>query len=176
MLYITQTVDHILYTQTGDINDIWVHCYKLFIEVIDRHTPLKKKVVRGITVSWVTPKIIQDANTRNRLHRKFTENKTSKNCETYRKQRNFVTSSKRSAFKSYCIDASTNSGHPEKFWKKFYCLLPSKLVTKLNVRLQGSDYSCYKSWCYCCLKVTSCHETVGNRLKPFDLKKTITQR
>jgi len=63
--------------------------------VIDRHTPLKKKVVRGITVSWVTPKIIQDTNTRNRLHRKFTENKTSENWETYRKQRNFVTSSKR---------------------------------------------------------------------------------
>ena len=54
MLYITQTADHVLYTQTDDINDIWVHCYKLFIGMIDRHTPLKKKVVRGITVSWIT--------------------------------------------------------------------------------------------------------------------------
>ena len=51
-----------------DIDDIWAHWYKLFTEVIDRHAPLKRKLIRGNTVSW-TPKIIQAINTRNRLHR-----------------------------------------------------------------------------------------------------------
>lgn len=41
-----------------DINDIWATWYKLFTEVIDRHAPLKKKLVRGNAVSWMTPKII----------------------------------------------------------------------------------------------------------------------
>ena len=109
-----------------DIDDIWAHWYKLFTEVIDRHAPLKRKLVRGNTVSWMTPKIIQAINTRNRLHRKFTKNKTSENWEAYRKQRNFVTSLKRSSLKSYCINVSTNSEHPGEFWKKFHCLLPSK--------------------------------------------------
>ena len=59
ILYITQTDAHILYTQTDDIIDIWAHCYRLFIEVIDRHAPLKKKLVRGNTVSWITPKIFR---------------------------------------------------------------------------------------------------------------------
>ena len=57
---------------------------------------------------------------------KFTKNKTSENWEAYRKQRNFVTSLKRSSLKSYCINVSTNSEHPGEFWKKFHCLLPSK--------------------------------------------------
>ncbi|RMX40528.1 hypothetical protein pdam_00007476 [Pocillopora damicornis] len=34
-----------------DINDIWATWYKLFAEVIDRHVPLKKKLVRGNAVS-----------------------------------------------------------------------------------------------------------------------------
>ena len=51
-----------------DIDDIRAHWYKLFTEVIDRHAPLKRKLIRGNTVSW-TPKIIQAINTRNRLHR-----------------------------------------------------------------------------------------------------------
>ena len=87
---------------------------------------LKKKLLGGNTVSWMTPKIIQGINTKNRLHRKFTKNKTSENWKAYRKQRNFVTSLKRSALKSYCINVSTNSEHPGEFWKKFHCLLPSK--------------------------------------------------
>ena len=74
----------------------------------------------------MTRKIIQAINTRKRLHRKFTKNKTSENWEAYRKQRNFVTSLKRSSLKSYCINVSTNSEHPGEFWKKFHCLLPSK--------------------------------------------------
>ena len=66
-----------------DINDIWATWYKLF-------------TLRGNAASWMTPKIIQAINTRNRLHRRFTKKKTSENWETYRKQRNLVTSLKRS--------------------------------------------------------------------------------
>ena len=83
------------------------HWHKLFTEVIDLHTPLKKKLVRGNTVSKMTPEIIQAINTRNRLRRKFTKSKTSENWEAYRKQPKFVTSLKRSALKSYCIYVST---------------------------------------------------------------------
>ena len=118
-----------------DINDIWATWYKLFTEVIDRHAPLKKKLVRGNAVSWMTPKIIQAINTRNRLHRRFTKKKTSENWETYRKQRNLVTSLKRSSLKSCCINVSTNSEHPGEFWKKFHCLLPSKDRGNSHVQL-----------------------------------------
>ena len=86
---------YILYTQSDDIIDIWAHCNRLFIEVIDRHAPLKKKLVRGNTVSWITPKIFglqtQDIVCIENLLR----TKTSENWETYRKQQNFVTSLKR---------------------------------------------------------------------------------
>ena len=118
-----------------DIKDISAHWYKLFIGVIivsrgdstyfgviDRHAPFKKKLVRGNTVSWIHQKLFK------LLTRKFNKNKTSENWETYRKQRNnyFVTSLKRSALKSYCINVSTTTEDPGEFWKKFHCLLPSK--------------------------------------------------
>ena len=83
----------------------------------------------------MTLKIIQAINTRNRLHRRFTKKKTSENSETYRKQRNLVTSLKRSSLKSYCINVSTNSEHPGEFWKKFHCLLPSKDRGNSHVQL-----------------------------------------
>ena len=59
----------------------------------------------------------------------------SENWEAYRKQRNFVTSLKRSALKSYCINVSTNTEHPGEFWKKFHCLLPSKEKGNTPVQL-----------------------------------------
>ena len=60
-----------------------------------------------------------------RLHRRLTKNKTPENWEAYRK-RNYGTSLKRSALRSYCINVFTNSQHPGKFWKKFHCLLSSR--------------------------------------------------
>ncbi|KAK2566153.1 hypothetical protein P5673_009600 [Acropora cervicornis] len=55
-----------------DINDIWAHWYKLFIEVIDRHAPFKKKldsyirrVISGIKTNkasgadGITPRLLK---------------------------------------------------------------------------------------------------------------------
>lgn len=42
-----------------DINDTWAHWCKLFTEVIDLHIPLKKKLIRGKTVSWMTLKLFR---------------------------------------------------------------------------------------------------------------------
>ena len=75
------------------------------------------------------------------MHRKFAKTKTCENWETYRKQRNHVTSLKRSALKSYCINVSTNSGHPREFWKKFHCLLPSK--DRGNTHIQLVEDGCH---------------------------------
>ena len=123
-----------------DVNDIWTHWQKLFIEIIDLHAPpVKKKLIRGNKEAWLTPEITRAISKRNR---KFVKNKSSEKWEAYRKQRNLVTSLKRSALKTYCLNGSTNSKHPRKFWKKFNCMLRNQTKNISEIQPHLPRYRC----------------------------------
>ena len=118
-----------------NVEDIWDHWYKLFVDVIDQHMPYKKKYIRGDQPPWITSEISHAISRRNRLLKKFRKNRSNQNWDCYRKQRNLVTTLKRKSLKSYCIQASAECIHPGEFWKKFQPLLPSKCVNRQSINL-----------------------------------------
>ena len=65
---------------------------------------------------------------RNRLYKKFRRTPTSDNWNSYKEQRNKVTSLKRKSVKDFCFDAATDSspGSVGLFWKKMKPLLPNR--------------------------------------------------
>ena len=64
----------------------------------------------------------------NRLYKKFRRTPTSDNWNSYKEQRNKVTSLKRKSVKDFCFDAATDSspGSVGLFWKKMKPLLPNR--------------------------------------------------
>ena len=67
-------------------------CYDLsttsFLEVVNRHAPLKKKAIRGNRASFVNKDLRETIYTRGRLRNKMCRNPISENINAYKKQRN----------------------------------------------------------------------------------------
>ena len=108
-----------------DSDDIWEHWSKLYNDVLELHAPLKKKQIR-----WITPEITREMSPRNRLFKQYKKNPTP---QSYRKQRNKVTSLKRKGMKAFCQTASTNIKNPGEFWRQMRPLLPNcKSTTSIH--------------------------------------------
>ena len=121
------------------MDDQWDHWAKLYNEVLDKHPPLKKKYIRGDQLPWITPQLQREVSIRNRLFKLHKRNPSQSSWETFKKQRNKVTSLKRNGIKAFCMDASVNTKHHGEFWSKMKPLVPGKIKTKTKIVLLEND-------------------------------------
>ena len=56
-----------VYFFCNDPNDMWEIWKELFLEVFDKHAPLQQKKVRSSKIPWITSKIKNLINTRDKL-------------------------------------------------------------------------------------------------------------
>lgn len=73
----------------------------------------------------ITPQIQREIQLRNRLFKRHKKNPSSSSWETYKAQRNKVTSLKRNGIKEFCSTACATTEHPGEFWKKMKPFLPA---------------------------------------------------
>ena len=59
-----------------------------FLQVIDRHAPLKSKTIRGNQAPLMTKELSKAVMTRSRLRNIYNHSKTAENWELFRRQRN----------------------------------------------------------------------------------------
>ena len=78
-----------------NVDDQWDHWAKLYNEVLDKHAPFKKKYIRGDQLPWITPQLQREISIRNRLFKLHKRNVSQSSWETFKKQKNKVTSLKR---------------------------------------------------------------------------------
>ena len=83
---------------------------------IDKHTPIKHKIVRGNNADFMNKELKKAVMKRSRLINKFNRSKNNENWEEFRKQRNLCTKIKCKAkiahFKNLCKSPSA-----KEFWK-----------------------------------------------------------
>ena len=70
-----------------------------FLEVVNKHAPVKKKTVRGNHASFVNKELRKAIDTGSRLRNKMCQNPVSKNISAYKKQRNKFASLRRQCIK-----------------------------------------------------------------------------
>ena len=61
----------------------------LFLEVLDLHTPLKKKIIRANEVPYMTKAPRKALATRSRLENRYYRNKTNETRDAYKKQKHY---------------------------------------------------------------------------------------
>ena len=71
-------------------NICWQVWKSLFLEVLDRHAPLRHKRVRGISVPWITPKIKQLMRNRDFHKKQAIKHDSQLHWERYKVERNKV--------------------------------------------------------------------------------------
>ena len=99
-------------------SDIWLNWVKVFLEICNKHAPIKCVRVKDRFNPWITPDIIAMMYKRDHLKRKA-------NCDAtfneYRKQRNAVTSAIRKAKTEYLTSVSLkHRNNPKKLWKELH--------------------------------------------------------
>ena len=91
---------------------------KIFIEVLNKHAPIKKKYIRANHAKFVTKSLRKTTMLRSRLRNIFLKDKSLEPKKAYNKQRNICVSMVKKAKKEHFqnINLSEITGN-KKFWK-----------------------------------------------------------
>ena len=85
----------------------------LFDKVVEKHVPLKKKVLRGNQAPFMTKELSKEIMVRSRLRNKFNKHKTTENWKAYKAQRNKCVAVRRKSIKEHFSSLYTPN---RKFW------------------------------------------------------------
>ena len=108
----------------SDPNDMWEIWKELFLEVLDKHASLQQKKVRSSKIPWITSKIKNLINIRNKLKRKAIISKSEIDWINYKTSRNQVNIELRKAKRNYYSTKIANQKcNPKKAWKSINNLL-----------------------------------------------------
>ena len=98
-----------------------------FLEVVNKHAPLKKKVLRGNHSPFVTKEFQKTIYTRSKLKNKMNQNPSRENVLAYKKQRNICVSLRRKSLKKHLRSIKEKGINNNKsFWKFIKPFLTNK--------------------------------------------------
>ena len=94
---------------SNDTNVNYKSITENFLEAIDKHAPLKKKLVRGNQAPFMNRDFQKAIYTRTRLKNKYWRDPSSENKLAYKKQRNLCVSIRRKSITNY-LNKFTDKG------------------------------------------------------------------
>ena len=110
-----------------DTNLVHNSFVKTFLQVIDKHAPLKSKNIRDNQAPFMTKELGKAIITRSRLRNIYNPNKTAENWELSRRQRNLCVTLRRKSIRNYFAGLSQReSVKSTAFWKTIRPLLNNK--------------------------------------------------
>ena len=99
----------------------------LYIEVVNKHAPLKHKIRRGNQAPFTTRDLSRQIMIRSRLRNKFNQHKTAQNWNAYKSQSNKCLSVRSKSIKKHFSSLCDENGVPhKKFWDAMQPFLNDK--------------------------------------------------
>ena len=113
--------------ETYDPNENYNFVTEKFLDVVNRHEPLKNKTLSGNQAPFIIKELRKGIYTRSKLRNKYNRNPTEENKTTYKKQRNKRVSLRRKAIKVYFNNLTKTGVQTNKdFWKSTKSFLINK--------------------------------------------------
>ena len=82
-----------------------------FLDVLNVHAPLKKKMVRANEVPYMTKALRKAIATRSRLENQYYKNKSDTNLRVYKRQKNYCSRLYKKERKEYYASLDIKKGH-----------------------------------------------------------------
>ena len=119
-------------------------CYdifeEIFINVLNKHAPLKKKFLRANHVPYMTKTLRKAIMRRSQLQTKYFKNKSQKDYLAFKKQRNFYSKLYKKERKNYYTSLDIkNITDNKQFWKTIKPFLSEKIKTTSKIKLKDPD-------------------------------------
>ena len=109
-----------------DVNDSLWFSETLLRDVIDKHAPIKTKVLKYKQVPYMNSELRRAINVRNMLKRKYDICKTKDNWTKYRNQRNLVNKLRKQSIGNYMKKSCSNISDGKEFWGQIKPLLSDR--------------------------------------------------
>lgn len=119
------------------VEEAWNFFYSEFINVVNKHAPLRTIRVKGRHLPWINSYLINLYKKRDMAWRKYRLSKGLDDWETYRQLRNFCKTETRNAKSTYYKNSlSQEFRNPKQFWNKLNGMLnrsDKKHIGQLNI-------------------------------------------
>ena len=127
-------------SNSNDPNDHYENLVENFRKIIDKHAPLKQKIVRGNNAPFMNSNLRKAIYTRTRLKNRYNKNPTIENEMKYKKQRNFCVNLRRKAIKEHLNKVTDNGIMTNKnFWQTVKPFITNKnTLTNNTIMLNHS--------------------------------------
>ena len=129
---------------------------KTFLNVLDKHAPLKKRTVRANEAPYMTKQLRKAIMTRSRLQNRYHHLKTDESYQKFKRQRNFCNRLYKKERKKFYKNLKPNDiTDNKKFWKNVKPFFSGKGVSKKEIILVEDG------------KIICDEENVANTLNTF---------
>ena len=100
------------------IDDAYWFSESLLLDVVNKHAPLKKRVIKQRQIPYMNTTLRRQNNVRDRFKRIWLKNKSMKNREAYVRHRNLSTKLRKQSLNKYLKDKCTinNTHNNKEFW------------------------------------------------------------
>ena len=104
--------------ESEDVNEAASIWSKMFLNVADRHAPVKQTRIKGNDVPWMSSDLKNSMHERNRLHRKAVKSKNPADWIKYKEVKNSVNMQVRKCKSDYyCNLIEESKNQPKSLWK-----------------------------------------------------------
>ena len=117
------------FTDQADGNSNYDSFVTKYTEVVNRHAPIKSKVIRGNQAPFMTKELAKSIMTRSSLKNRFNRTKTKENWEAFARQRNKCVKLRKISMKDYFLKVTTGGNNimsNKTFWKTIKPFLGSR--------------------------------------------------
>jgi hypothetical protein len=104
-------------TENANIDEKFRSYNDIFLSVLDEHAPIKTRILRKPSPPFMNHELKSAIYKKCMLRNIFYKNKTDKNWEIYRTQRNLVTRIRRQSIRSYFVSKTDGVTNSRQFWK-----------------------------------------------------------
>ena len=127
--------------ETDDPNENYSALTNTFSLIVEKHAPLKKKIVRGNHAPFITKDLRKAIYTRSRLKSKYIKNPSEVNEKLYKRQRNKCVSIRKKSMKQYFSNiTSKGTVTNTEFWKTMKPFLTNKgCLDNSDIMLRGDN-------------------------------------
>ena len=127
--------------ETDDPNENYSALTNTFSLIVEKHAPLKKKIVRGNHAPFITKDLRKAIYTKSRLKSKYIKNPCEVNEKLYKRQRNKCASIRKKSMKQYFSNiTSKGTVTNREFWKTMKPFLTNKgSLDNSDIMLRGDN-------------------------------------
>ena len=113
---------------------MWSCWKKIFLDVIDKHAPIKKKRIRNKKYPWLNARIKQSMIERNKLKLLAIKTNAAVDCLNYKKSKNCLNDEiKNAKTVHYQEYFRLNSGKPREIWKTINEVMSRNIRNDSNI-------------------------------------------